>query len=544
MSEREVWFITRPERDPRFHRDGLIALADATNNFTMEWTGNRELHKLYEKKLVEHGVKRANISSDGSGGRTWAALMKTFSYCYINDDGYIVPTKAGIQIINGVNVYENIRKQVLNLQIPNAYFLEAGFRPKFSSDFAVRPVRFLLKLCCRPELDYHLTKEEITFFALPAKKDSDLDRAADSIKQFRLLSAQLQNEVKCDIASELEHRERLDSGARSFEAANSDVAHTFMLIADYTGLAEYARGRALRIDPSKVSDVLSELTILDERYPFNKRYLISLQRMAENSGLDVDSYKANRLGSVKPAGNKIKTQMKVKQLLSSVPNPGDLTFENLAAILSRELPPQEAEEIALEIKSANSIFSLNDDFVEGYLTEKDNRVFEDKTGEIIKMLGFDVEMRPRVAGCSTEIEIIAKYGDDKCGIIDCKNYKQKFILSSSLASHMFGEYIPNYEGYEGRELTFFAYITASDFGGERNLEKISSRAKIHIPTRVIKGIMLNANTLLGFLDICIENQIPPDKRAALFLKSINNCGYNSVEKMIREMEFSSFHENK
>lgn len=541
MREREVWFITRPERDPRFHRDGLLALAEATNNFTMEWIGNRELHKLYEKKLIEHGVKRDNISNDGSGGRTWAALMKTFSYCYVNDDGHIVPTKAGIQIINGVNVYENVKKQVLNLQIPNAYFLEAGFRPKFSSDFAVRPVRFLLKLCCKAELDYHLTKEEITFFALPAKKDSDLDRVTESIKQFRLLSASRQNEVKYNIAAELEHRERLDSGARSFEAANSDVAHTFMLISDYTGLAEYARGRALRIDPSKAADVLNELTILDERYPFNKRYLISLQRMAENSGLDVDSYKASRLGSIKSAGNRIKTQMKVKQLLSGVPKPSDLTFENLVAILSKELPSQEADEIAMEIKSAGLICGLNDDFVEGYLNEKDSRVFEDKTGEIIKMLGFDVKMRPRVAGCSTEIEILAKYGADKCGIIDCKNYKQKFSLTSSLASHMFGEYIPNYEGYEGRKLTFFAYVTASDFGGERNLEKISSRAKVHIPTREIKGVMLNANTLLGFLDICIEKQIPPDKRAELFLRSINNCGYHSVEKMIREMEFSPFH---
>lgn len=531
MSERELWFITRPERDPRFHRDGLLALAEVTEGFTLRWTGNRDLHKLYEKKLIEHGVKRDNISTDGSGGRTWAALMKTFSYCYVADDGYMVPTKAGLQIIKGNKIYENVRKQILTLQIPNAYFLESGFRPKFAPNFAIRPVMFLLKLCCRPDLDYQLTKEEITYFALPAKKDNEVDNVAERIRQFRCATGIKQSEIKTGIAAELEHRERSDSSARSFEVAHSDVAHTFMLITEYTGLAEYARGRALRVDPSKASAVHKELSELEIRYPFNTRYKISLQRMAENSGLDVDSFKASPPGAAKPAANKTKILHKLDNLLIGVPNPGSLSQEELTAMFSRELPFKEAKEYASALLVAPGV---NNRFVDGYLSETDNRAFEDKTGEILKQLGFKVEMRPKVSGCSTEIEILVKF-DNKCGVIDCKNYKQNFALTALLASHMAGEYIPNYSGYEGRDLHFFAYVTASSFSGEKNLKKISSKSLVHIPSRTINGVMLNARTLVGLLDVFIENDIPPRDRVEYFLKCMMNQGFDSIEKLMRHV---------
>ena len=124
---RKIWFITRPERDPAFHEEALIALANATNNFKLKWKGNRELHKKYEQALIDIGIKRNSISKDGSGGRTWASLLKTFAYCYTTTDGFLVPTKIALEILRKNNIFENIKKQILTLQIPNAYFFESGF---------------------------------------------------------------------------------------------------------------------------------------------------------------------------------------------------------------------------------------------------------------------------------------------------------------------------------------------------------------------------------------------------------------------------------
>lgn len=534
---RKVWFITRPERDPHFHQEALLALKKATDDFKLKWSGNREVHKRYEEELAKMGIKRNNVSNDGSGGRTWMAMLKTFSYCYVDDEGYIRLTKVGEKLIQGEKVYENTRKQVLTLQYPNSYFLEPGFRPKFDEGFRIRPVLFLIKLANHEKLDFYITKEEITYFAMTAQRDSQLNEIVDKILAFRNAELHEKEQMKQEIAFKYDHRERSDKGARDYYEAHSDVAHTFMLISDYTGLVEYIRGKALKGESSRLDEVRREIAEIEKRYPFNTRYMISLQRMAENSGLDVDSYKASRYGNIKPATNSSKLRAKAERILKQFPSLESVSKEDIIDALKGHFSPRDIEKIINEMfENEISFEGINPDFVESYLNESDNLAFEDKTGEIFKALGFNVVMRPKLNnGERTEIEIIAGYGDNKFGIIDAKNYADKFPLSASLASHMASEYIPNYSGYEGKNLTFFGYVTASDFSGEHNLEKISDKAEKLIG-KSINGFLINARTLLGFLDYCIENEIPTEKRAEMFVKAINNKGYKSLESLLREVK--------
>ncbi|MCB8815732.1 AlwI family type II restriction endonuclease [Desulfosporosinus shakirovi] len=539
MASRKIWFITRPERDPKFHRDALLALCDATDGLSIKWSGNREAHLNFERKLNEQRIKREHVSNDGSGGRTWAAMLKTFAYVYTDEVGFLKLTKVGKAVMDGKKVRENVAKQILTLQIPNAYFLESGFRPPFESGFRIRPARFLIKLTNQPSLSYFLTKEEITFFALTAKTDDELPAVVTNIRKFRQGDTFEKALRKIEIAERYDHRERLDNSARSYEIAHGDVAHTFMLIAEYTGLVEYFRGKALRIDPVDSKRVSEEIDRFDQRYPYNSRYMISLQRMAENNGLDVDSYKASNYGSVKPATNKGKTENKIRELLMDYPNPGGLSCDELTSIFLNEFSQKEAEKYADEL-SQTVYQTLNNDFVEGYLNEQNNLLFEDKTGEIFKAIGFEVEMRPKPnANVTTEIEILLKYGDKLCGIIDAKNYRVKFALSASLASHMSSEYIPNYEGYKDRKVSFFGYVTAAGWSGEKNLEKISELAKRVILDRDIKGIMLSANVLLGFLDYCIDNQLSKMDRIELFLQVIDNRAYSSIGEFLRQTKITT-----
>ncbi|MED4582508.1 AlwI family type II restriction endonuclease [Brevibacillus choshinensis] len=533
MAERKIWFITRPERDPKFHRDALLALWDATNGLTVQWSGNRDAHLNYERALNARGVKRENISKDGSGGRTWAAMLKTFTYVYTDENGFLVLTKAGRKILKNERVRDNVTKQILTLQIPNAYYLESGFRPQFESTFRIRPARFLIKLTNQAQLSYYVTKEEITYFVLTAQTDNQLDAVTDKILAFRSASNTLKAQMKQEIAENFDHRERSDKGARDFENAHGDVAHTFMLISEYTDLVEYIRGEALRVAPSNSKRVAEEIDNYDYRYPFNSRYLISLQRMAENNGLDIESYKASSYGSSKPATNKSKTLNKIRELLADYPDLDELTHEDLKKILMNEFPPREAEKHTHDLKQVTHQ-ALNNDFVEGYLNEQDNLVFEDKTGEVFKAIGFEVEMRPKsLANVETEIEILLKFGGSMMGIIDAKNYRTKFPLSAHLASHMASEYLPNYDGHDGLSVSFFGYVTAADWSGEKNLAKISTLAKRAIPGRDIMGIMLSANVLLGFLDYCIDNDLAKQERVQLFLNAIQNRGYAKMGEFLR-----------
>lgn len=529
---RKVWFITRPERDPKFHVDALRALKIATDNFSIVWYGNRDAHKQYEAVLVSEGLKRDNISNDGSGGRTWAAMLRTFGYVYLNQEGYLVLTKVGQKILNSVKVRENISKQILTLQIPNAYFLDSGFQPKYEEDFQIRPARFLIRLVNQSILDYYVTKEEITFFALTAKRDADLFNVTKKILDFRKASVEEKSKMKQSVAIQFDHRQRSDSAARDFASAHGDVAHTFMMICDYTGLVDYVRGDALRLPSEKQKSTSEMLNYLESRYPFNNRYLISLERFAENAGLDVDSYKASAFGALPPATNREKSIRKVQRLLSSYPLIQGLTVERITKILEQEISPNEAKKFAYELHK-QTYESLNEDFVESYLYEENDRIFEEKTGEILRSIGFKVDMRPKPLGndVRTEIEILIHVDDNTVCILDAKNYREKFILSANLASHMASEYIPNYQGYEGKSVAYFGYITANKYGGERQLEKICEKARKINSNLNLSGAIISAKALLGFLDYCLENELTKEERKKKFISLFTNKGYDNVSEM-------------
>ncbi|WP_024615327.1 AlwI family type II restriction endonuclease [Clostridium sp. Ade.TY] len=526
---RKIWFITRPERDPSFHEEAIKALSTATNNFTTKWSSNRQLHKNYEQALIDIGIKRNSISKDGSGGRTWAALLKTFAYCYTSNNGLLIPTKVTIEILKGNNIFKNIKKQILTLQIPNSYFLESGFKPKFDSNFAILPVRFLIKLCASSKLEYHLTKEEITFIVMTAQRDNELESIISKVQAFRNMSLEEKNTYKTMISNKYDHRERSDSAARNFYTAHSDVAHTFMLIAEYTGLVQYNRGinAKIYIPLCNISNVISDLEYYDTRYPFNNRYLFSLERMAEVNGLDINSYKASRYGNIKPATNSDKKLKKVEKLLNKYPNPSSLSNNKIIEILSSSFSICESKRLSEYIISNPIIENLDENFINGVLNEPNNLEFEKKIGRILDQLGFEVSMHPKVDGERTEIDILLKYNGNLCGIIDAKNYKEKFTLSSSLSSHMISEYIPNYINYDNHNLKFFGYVTCNDIGGISNLSKISTKSS----NGEILGIMINAKTLLALLDYCIDNNLPQQNRVNLFLKLIDNSGYTSFTQI-------------
>jgi hypothetical protein len=524
MPERKVWFITRPERDPKFHVDALRALQIATNYFQIVWSRNRSAHKRYEEVLASEELKRDNISHDGSGGRTWAAMLRTFGYVYITPSGNLSLTKVGKALLEGNKIRENTSKQILTLQIPNAYFLESGFRPKFA--------RFLIRLVNQRQLDYFVTKEEITFFALTAKKDDELRSVTEKILNYRSAGEIEKKKMKEIVASTYDHRERSDNGARDFASAHGDVAHTFMMLCDYTGLVDYVRGDALRVPSELRTSTAEKLINFDTRYPFNKRYLISLERFAENAGLDVDSYKASAYGGISPATNRSKSIKKVHRLLSNYPVLQSLSADEITVILEHEFSRSEARNYAYELHNYQ-FTSLNEDFVESYLFEENDLVFEDKTAEILKAIGFKIDLRPKpvVRKVQTEIEIVLHVDNNRICIIDAKNYKKKFPLSANLASHMASEYIPNYNGYEGKKVTYFGYITASEWSGEGNLKKISEKVNTSQALEVAGG-MFSAKALLGFLDYCLDNDIPEQKRTEMFMTLFTNKGYRSISEMI------------
>ena len=88
---------------------------------------------------------------------------------------------------------------------------------------------------------------------------------------------------------------------------------------------------------------------------------------------------------------------------------------------------------------------------------------------------------------------------------------------------MGSEYIPNYFKYGNNPLSFFGYVTSSTYTGEKKLHAITTLAEKLIHQR-IKGFIMQREALIGFLDYCLENELPIDQRVQIFIEVIQNQG--------------------
>src|SRR5699024_2993625 len=229
--------------------------------------------------------------------------------------------------------------------------------------------------------------------------------------------------------------------------------------------------------------------------------------------------------------------MRLRKLLSGYPAPGNMSKEKVTSILMEYFSKKESEKYA-DLLTEEDFSSLNEDFVEGFLNEKDDYTFEKKCAEVLRAIGFKVDFQPKPvsAGERTEIEILIHLDDENVCILDAKNYRPKFPLSASLASHMASEYIPIYYGYQGKKVHSFGYITATNqWSGEGNLSKITEKVKKQttFENTNIQGALISANALLGFLDYCLENEVPIEERKQWFISLFINKGYTSVFQMLK-----------
>lgn len=525
MEPRNFWFVTRPLRDPQYHADGLRALQQATTNFTKKWKGNRELHRQYEKFLADAGMKQNHISRDGSGGRTWAAMLKTYNYVYEDEKGYLRPTKVARAILNGQKVPENIKKQVLTLQIPNGYFLSNAFRPKFAEGYRIQPVMFLIRLANDERLGKHISKDEIVLFAMTAKRNEELDDRVQEIIAYR----NADETGKQQIATEIFHKSgdisRIDS--RKDFSKYGDVATTFTILCRFTGYAQqdHTNGGLKGINDPKL---WKEFELYCQRYPFNRRIDTDPMFYTLSAGLDVDTYKTQYGVNAKPASRTRKRNIKAKQLLADYPQPEDLTLQELTTILSKEFISSEAQKIAEDIK-AKKFKAASDSFINSYLNEKDNLEFERKTARVVRGFGFNVEMHPDPTtsfnDSNENIDVMADDGEVLI-LVDAKNYAKNFNLSAALRNVMANSYLAGYKGFNGLNPGYYCYVTANTSSNEANLTKINELAKKNSGLEV-HGMMISASALYWLLNYCSENNIPEEERPKMFLKLFTDRSYES-----------------
>jgi len=178
---RRHWVISRPKRK-------LILVPDLLGIFSsvaggQNWKGNRSLQIEFETALTNAQWKAQNISRDGSGGRTYAALLRMLGLWYEDKEKGAQLTIAGQEILAGYSPIQIITKQLLDYQYPSPYSLNRNVN--ISHEFRIWPFRFIINLLLETELE-EISQKEIAYCLVPfAKTMKDIESCKTRILQFR-----------------------------------------------------------------------------------------------------------------------------------------------------------------------------------------------------------------------------------------------------------------------------------------------------------------------------------------------------------------------
>ena len=536
---RKTMFITRPTRDAlTSHRKLIEAMQELEG---IVWTGNRRAHQELERLLVEKQIKAPGVSNDGSGGRTWAALARTFGYWYPNANDKVVMTPVAKAITAGVSEHLHVQKQILNYQIPNGYVLTQGFRPKYDSGYSIFPFRFMLKLLTLPKLEHYLHRDEISLFFLTAKKDTEIDKTAANILHYRKLQKEdglalsERLEFLNNTAKKYDHRRRKDSEGTDFLSYLRDSALTHMIIMESVNYYWFERSDGLiELKREFVNDASILVKQFETRYPFSTRYKISEESFARHYGLDLSRSKNTFRHGQGVATRKQKQDNLLKETAEEVLRKSPLIDnDSLVSEVQSRFPLDEDTIIQslrhMGLFQSQPMEQLESTFIDSFLESAVNSEhwleFENQSLRLLNTLvseAFRPEKHSVYDNASIEIGVRLSASDrDFGGIVDCKS-GQQFQLGTRERDLMATSYIPMYNELrcpsgQTIPLRFFGYIVGKSFRGKRNFNMIMGKSKAFLGTlEAIDGFVINAQSLLTVADLFLEGLITSEDLLRLF----------------------------
>jgi len=444
---KNYWIISRPKRKLIIIPEMLkVFAAVAVGN---AWSGNRDLQKEFEQELVNFEWKAQNYSQDGSGSRTYAALLGLLGLWY-EDAGQVKLTQAGKEIVSGEPTVPQLTKQLINFQYPSPYSRSVGI----SDDFKIQPHRFVINLLSDGRIE-SITQAELAFCVVPfAKKNNDLDSTIGRILRYRS-------------SDELEAAIRTEAMAQSETSADNlmNVANTVVNQLEYSGFFKYREelGAPLEFEEDgkdRAKSFIEEhgrgiASYLGDNIVYQTRY---------GSGINITK-DYSRTNPVQPTTNPTDRLILIKYY--------EIAQKRPVLGISDDLVGEVAKLTGVSLRQVRNVLSkianqpLLDNFEERYVnlakggTETATE-FEKVTTNIFGRDGFGLDAEwVGSRGTYPDIFVYIDKESKIHGIIDTKAYK-KYTLNIDQRNKMAHTYIPLFRELKHEELIyqcgFFAYI--------------------------------------------------------------------------------------
>jgi len=504
----KFWWVTRPTRDPNDFDLAITAFKDVAEG--KNWRGDRELHRKFERALAQ--VKTFNVSRDGSGGRTWAALLRSYGFWY--NETQVTLTPAAITILENRNAerYKQIVHQILNFQLPSAY----SEHKKLEPGFKIFPFRFILKLLLDIRIKY-LEENEIALFVLAVKKEEEFEKVVANILKYRTKKIADKKELKdrTDLISS--HMKKYRPKGRTDTPSElkyylrylKDIANTFLNNIRYIHEIKYSDSKIWldEADLKKISEILKEY---DATHPFSSLYNVSDIAFECHYGVRYDRHKASQK-STRPKTRGDKNFNRVKIGLSRL-RKTRLMITNMKQVVEKvseetSLPHSIVGRIISEYEQDLGLYEFDKvdrNFIDNYLecgkSGRDDQEFEELTREIFRIFGYPTNkefvLKPDGRGKYEIDGLIRNQPAQKSGILECKS-GSIYTFPNSDCAKMKADYIPKFDKFPldqtAYSLEFFVYVVGNTFSGYGNFKSI-------ITGSGLSGSVILAKDLLKLLD--------------------------------------------
>ena len=525
VANERLWTMPRPTRDLHDLHDSLKYFASIAKG--KKWYGNKSLQIKFE---AGNPAKTANAGKYGSGGRTWAALLKVYGLWY--DDQSVTITSAGNVILSGKNMYEQIVHQIMNFQITSAYSVHQNMQ----DGFKIFPFRIILKMLLDLRIKY-LEQEEIALFLLNMKTPTEYEKAVTNILYWR-------NEKKTD-GKELKEREslikkhmkvfrpekRTDSPTDvkgHWRYINNDFANTFLNHIRFIHEIVYDQNKGeISIDNKDRPKIIDLLDKHEKEFKFSTLFSFGEKPFYEHYGLRFDRHKASSK-STKPKTREAKRLAKIKFAFETILKNNPKTELTKIARMIASSTGIRPDEVESTITSNPEDFDLTENsgldpsFVDYYLecgkSGKDDATFEEMTRSMFSDLGLPTEKHkvPRKRGGGEIDGLILNPKTCKSGLLECKSTSSTYSLSIGDRDKMKNEYIGKFRkkvlDKKKYELDFFVYVVGNKFGGKSNFDDI-------VTDTGLNGSVILSQQLLNLYAMVKSGKITIEKFWEIFKKN-------------------------
>jgi len=512
--------MPRPTRSLLDLQESLKSFANIAKGNV--WRGNNQLQINFE---ADNPAKTGNVSENGSGGRTWASLLKVYGLWY--DDGNVTITSAGRVIIEGRFFYQQVVHQILNFQLRSPYSEHQRLEPTFK----IFPFRIILKMLLDKKINF-LEQAEIALFLLNMQTPSDFELAKEQILKYRKEKNNGGKELKDRtdlIRNHMEtHRpsgrtDTPDTIAGHWRYINTDLANTFFNHIKFIHEIHYDETtKIISIDDRNYKNMQDILEKHEREYPFSIRDQFGERAFYEHYGLDFNRHKATTKRT-KPKTREAKLFEKINKAFDDIMRrtpKTDVTKLIQKIVDKTAIRPEDITEIIQSNPDAFDLTSnsgLDASFIEYYKecgkSGVDDQDFEKMTRDMFTDLGFCTKKEAFTGGGDVD-GLILNSKILKSGILECKSGK-KYSLPIQDKDKMIHTYIAKRKERKksGKtyRLDYFVYVVGNNFAGVRNFKNILCEQEV-------PGTVIMAHDLLVLYGLVKQQKISNDKFWNLFKK--------------------------